>query len=86
MALQERQVIDQITVLEDGQIQVRRADKIIKDGVEVSKSYHRHVVVPGANLASEDTRVREVGAVVHTAEVITAYEAAVAAAEAERAS
>ena len=79
MALEERRVIDQITVLEDGQIQVRRADKIFKDGVEVSKSYHRHVVVPGANLASEDTRVREVGAVVHTSAVITAYEAAEAA-------
>ena len=79
MALEERRVIDQITVLEDGQIQVRRADKIFKDGVEVSKSYHRHVVVPGANLASEDTRVREVGAVVLTSAVITAYEAAEAA-------
>lgn len=75
MALEERSVIDQITVLEDGQIQVRRAIKVFKDGVEIAKTYHRHVVVPGANLASEDTRVRDVGAVVHTSAVIAAYRA-----------
>jgi hypothetical protein len=47
MALTKESVIDQITVLEDGQIQVRRADKLKEDGVEIAKAYHRHVVVPG---------------------------------------
>ena len=31
---EERSIIDQITVLEDGQIQVRRADKVLLDGDE----------------------------------------------------
>ena len=75
MALTERSVIDQITVLEDGQIQVRRADKVLKDGVEIASTYHRHVVVPGAALDGEDTRVSQVATVIHTAAVIQAYRA-----------
>jgi hypothetical protein len=76
MALTERRVIDQITVLEDGQLQVREATVIERDGVEISRLYHRHVVVPGDNLDNENSRVRAVGEVEHTAAVIAAYRAA----------
>ena len=76
MALTEDTVVDSIDVLPDGQIQVRKANRVFRDGVEISKSYHRHVVSPGDDLALEDPRVAEIGAVVHTAEVITAYKAA----------
>jgi hypothetical protein len=48
---------------------------VLKDGVEVASTYHRHVVVPGAALGGEDTRVSQVGAVIHTAAVIQAYRA-----------
>ena len=57
----------------DGQIQVRRADRIFRDGVEVSHTFHRYVVSPGDDLALEDPRVAEIGAVVHTEEVIAAF-------------
>lgn len=76
MALTEDTVIDSIDVLLDGQIQVRRADRIFRDGVEVSHTFHRHVVSPGDDLSLEDPRVAEIGAVVHTAEVIAAFKAA----------
>ena len=76
MALTEDTVIDSIDVLLDGQIQVRRADRIFRDGVEVSHTFHRHVVSPGDDLALEDPRVAEIGTVVHTAEVIAAFKAA----------
>ena len=75
MALTEDTVIDSIDVLLDGQIQVRRADRIFRDGVEVSHTFHRHVVSPGDDLALEDPRVAEIGTVVHTAEVIAAFKA-----------
>jgi len=81
MALTEDTIVDSIDVLPDGQIQVRKANRVFRDGVEISKSYHRHVVSPGNDLALEDSRVAEIGAVVHTAEVITAYKAAQAARE-----
>ncbi len=75
MALTEDTIVDSIDVLPDGQIQVRKANRVFRDGVEISKSYHRHVVSPGDDLALEDSRVAEIGAVVHTAEVIKAFNA-----------
>ena len=76
MALTEDSVIDSINVRINGVIEVRRADRVFRDGVEISKSYHRHVVSPGDDLALEDPKVAEIGVVVHTAEVIAAFEAA----------
>ena len=73
MALTEDTIVDSIDVLPDGQIQVRKANRVFRDGVEISKSYHRHVVSPGQDLSLEDPRVAEIGAVVHTEEVIAAF-------------
>ena len=73
MALTEDEIVDSIDVLPDGQIQVRKANRVFRDGVEISKSYHRHVVSPGQDLSLEDPRVAEIGAVVHTEEVIAAF-------------
>jgi len=76
MALTEDTIVDSIDVLPDGQIQVRKANRVFRDGTEISKSYHRHVVSPGDDLSKEDPRVAEIGGVVHTAEVIAAFKAA----------
>ena len=54
MALEEKSVVDKIEVLLAGQIQVRRRDQILKDGVEVAATYHRHVLSPGDELTNED--------------------------------
>jgi len=75
MALTEDSIIDSIDVLGDGQIQVRRADRVLRDGVEIARTFHRHVVSPGDDLSKEDPRVAEIGAVVHTEEVIAAFKA-----------
>ena len=73
-------IIEQIgytmEVLEDGQIQVRQVTHFMKDGVEVSKTYHRHVLHPGQSTINEDVRVQSVAAVVHTPQVIADWEAA----------
>jgi len=76
MALTEDTIVDSIDVLPDGQIQVRKANRVFRDGVEISKAYHRHVVAPGDDLSKEDSRVAEIGGVVHTVEVIAAFKAA----------
>jgi len=81
MALTERTEEDKIEIV--GQykhIQVRTATIIERDGEEISRSFHRHVVQPGANTAGESTEVQAICAVVHTAEVIAAYEASLASA------
>jgi hypothetical protein len=41
MTITKQVVIDQITVTENGIILYREATKIIEDGVELTKTYHR---------------------------------------------
>lgn len=77
MAITKEVVIDQITVLEDGQIQVRQCTRIMEDGVELSKSYHRHVVTPLDSTENEDQKVKNIAAAVHTDEVKAAYQATI---------
>ena len=76
MALTERTEIGSREVLADGQIQVRTDTVIERDGVEISRSFHRHVVSPGDNLSGEDESVQVVANAVHTDAVIAAYIAA----------
>jgi hypothetical protein len=73
MALSKQVVVDKIEVLENGVVQVRTATRIVEDGEVISSSYHRHVVCPGDDYSSEDTRVQAICAATHTAEVIAAY-------------
>ena len=79
MALTERSVVDKIEVLLTGQIQVRRRDQILKDGVEVAATYHRHVLSPGDDLSNEDPRVVAIAEATWTPEVIAAYQASLEA-------
>lgn len=84
MALAKTEVVDRIEVLEMGQVQVRRATIVAEDGVELSRSFHRHVLEPGDDTTGEDDRVAAVAAATWTADVVTAWDAFVAAREAER--
>jgi hypothetical protein len=81
MALEKIIVIDQIEVVENGTVQVRTATKIMDDGEEINRTFHRHVVVPGDDYSAEDDRVQAVCAAVHTPEIIAAYQAAQEAAK-----
>ena len=77
MALEKQTVVDKIEVLENNCVQVRTATRIMEDGVQLSQSYHRHVVAPGDDYSGEDARVQAICAATHTAEVIAAYQAAI---------
>jgi len=82
MALTERTVEDKIEIVGDYKhIQVRTATVIERDGVEISRSFSRHVVSPGDDVSGESAEVQAIAAVVHTAEVIAAYEAHVASSQ-----
>jgi hypothetical protein len=71
----EQSVIDQVEVTRNGFIQVRRADLVFKDGVEIAKNYHRHVLSPGADLSGEDAKVVAIAQAVWTPAVISEYQA-----------
>ena len=75
MALEKIVIVDQIEVVENGTVQVRTATKIVENGKELNRTFHRHVVVPGQDYSAEDNRVKAVCAAVHTPEVIAAYQA-----------
>ena len=57
-------------------VQVRTCTKVLEDGVELSSGYHRHVITAGQDYSDESAEVQAICAVVHTAEVIAAFEAA----------
>ena len=79
--LEEVSVVDKIEVLLLGQIQVRRRDQVLKDGVEIAARYHRHVLNPGDDLTNEDPRVSAIAAATWTEEVIAAYQTHLAASQ-----
>jgi len=79
MSLTKQVVIDQITVTENGVIYYREATRIIEDGKEISKTYHRSSLTPAQDLTGVPANVVAICNVAWTAEVIAAYQAQVAA-------
>jgi len=76
MALTERTEEDKIEIVGAFKhVQVRTATIIERDGVEISRSFHRHVVNPGDDTTNESAEVQAICAVVHTADIIAAYQA-----------
>ena len=84
MALEKTVSADKIEIV--GQfkaVQVRTATVITEDGVELSRSFHRHVIQPGDDYSGEEAEVQAVCAAVHTDEVKAAYAAFLEAQSAE---
>ena len=95
MALSKETVVDKIEVLEKGYVQVRTATRVLEDNVELSSSFHRHVIDPqvrsgyekdvsagtwaATDVTGEDARVAAICTASWTAAVIAAYKASVIA-------
>ena len=74
MALVKESKVDKIEVVGEHKIvQVRVANVILDDGVEIARQHHRHVVVPGQDVSDEEQQVKDIVAVVHTPDVVQAY-------------
>jgi DNA-binding transcriptional LysR family regulator len=74
--LTKETVIDQITVTENGIVLFREATRILEDGAEISKKYHRSSLTPGQDLSGVPANVAAICNVAWTPEVIAAYQAA----------
>ena len=83
MAITKETVVDKIEVLEMGQVQVRTATKIVEDGTEINRTFHRHVLEPrtksgdtwgDTDISSEDARVQAICNATWTSDVKSAYE------------
>jgi hypothetical protein len=75
MTIEKQTSIDQITVTENGIILYREATRIIEDGKELTKTYHRTSLTPGQDITSQPQKVKDICETVWTEEVIAAYEA-----------
>jgi hypothetical protein len=78
MALTEETINDKIEVVNNGTfsvVQVRTATIIKRDNEEISRSFHRHVVMPDADLSAEDADVVALCTPVFTQAVKDAYAA-----------
>jgi hypothetical protein len=76
MALTERDTEDKIEIVGDYRmIQVRTATVIERDGVEISRSFHRHVCSPDDDVSGESTEVQAIAAAVWTDAVKAAWAA-----------
>ena len=74
-----------VEVNESKSIGVRKANIVLKDDVEVARSYERQVFMPGSDVSAQPQEVQDVAAAVWTKEVIAAYEASIAAEQSEAA-
>ena len=56
-------------------VQVRTDTVVMEDGEELSRKYHRHALMPDADISNEHTEVQGICNVVWTQEVKDAYDA-----------
>ena len=85
MALTETQENDKIEVVNKWNIQVRNATIIKKDGVELTRSFHRKVLTPGTldasdnlvdtDISGEDADVQAIANAAWTTQVKADYKA-----------
>jgi len=91
MALTETEVQDKIEVFGDYKnIQIRTATIIKRDGTEISRSYHRHVVSictkasgswADTDISGESTEVQAIANAVWTSTIKTAFQTMIDAQE-----
>lgn len=82
MALTEETLNDKIEVVAVNNykvVQVRTATIIKRDGEEISRTFHRHSIMPNGDLSAEDADVAAICTPVFTQEVKDAYAAHLAA-------
>ena len=79
MSLEKNISIDQITVIENGEVYIREATRIMEDGIELSKTYHRSSLTPGQDLTGQPANVVAICNAAWTDEIIATYQAQIAA-------
>ena len=75
MALIENTSIDQIEIVADWNIQVRRCTTIEQDDEFVSRTFHRWVLTPDMDISDQEQKVQDIANAAWTPEVIAAYKA-----------
>ena len=75
MALEKTIVDDKIEIVSDYKhLQIRTATVIKEDGEELSRSFHRRVLHPDADVSGESAEIQGIAAAVWTDEVKAAWQ------------
>ena len=83
MALTKETIADKIETLENGTVQIRTATVIKEDSKELTRTFHRHILVPSTktgdtwgdtDISGEDARVQAICTAVWTSAVKTVYQ------------
>jgi hypothetical protein len=74
MALTKTKSVDQITVTENGTVLYRETTRILEDGMEISKQYHRTSLIPGSDLTGQPENVVAICNAAWTPAIIAAYQ------------
>jgi hypothetical protein len=73
MALTKNISVDQITVIENGVVLVRQVTRILENGTEISKQYHRSTFAPGSDISAQTENVKNICNVAWTPDVVATY-------------
>jgi hypothetical protein len=84
MALTKEIAVDQITITENGVVLVRETTKIMEDGNELSKQYHRTSFAPASDVSAQPQNVQAICNAAWTPEIVSAYQAQQAQEQADR--
>lgn len=79
MALEKTTANDKMEIVDTGSwkvLQVREATIIKEDGVEISRNFHRRVIIPTDDWSSEDAEIKSICDAIMTTERINAFKAA----------
>ena len=82
MSLTETKEIDKIEIVDSWCLQVREATTVLRDGQQISKTYHRWSFTPVDDISSMPANVQAVAAAAWTPEVVEKYKAFIAEQEA----
>ena len=75
MAITKEIAVDQITVTENGTVLVREVTRIMEDGKELSKQYHRSSFAPADDVSAQPQNVQDICNVAWTTAIVSAYQA-----------
>jgi len=71
----EQSILAQIHSDPAGNISVQRADQVLRGGVVIASTFHRHVLAPGDDLTDQAPKVQAIAAATWTPEVVASFKA-----------
>ena len=84
MTITKSTAVDQVTVTENGTVLYREVTRVVEDGNEIAKTFHRTSLTPAQDLTGQPANVVAIATAAWTPEVIAAYQAQMAEQAAQR--